>query len=108
MGRYETWRRQSGVDLQVSPAMRVSSYKTLTVRSSAFVEPLADSVGERLLCVPASSRSYEYEIIFAPTPTSARSLEAYDLASPAPQLSSSNRDSWLTSVGKKVRICHRY
>ncbi|KAF9654172.1 ras GEF [Thelephora ganbajun] len=69
--------------------------------SSAFVEPLVDSVAERLLGVPVSSRSYEYEIIFAPTLASARSLEAYDLASPASQLSFTKRDSWLPAIGKK-------
>lgn len=68
--------------------------------SSAFVEPLLDSVAESLLCVPASSRLYEYEIIFAPTPESARTLEAYDLASPASRVSFTKRDSWV-AFGKK-------
>lgn len=74
----------------------------LILQRSAFVERLADSVAERLLSVPASSRSYEYETIFAPGAASARSLEAYDLASPASSLSFSERDSWLPAVGKKV------
>jgi hypothetical protein len=109
VGRYETWRGQSGVDLQVSPAVHSSAFcEILTLHSSAFVEPLADSVAERLLCVPTSSRSYEFEIIFTPTPTSARSLEAYDLASPALQSSFTKRKSWLQVTGKKVRFCHQY
>ena len=78
--------------------------EVLTIHSSAFVEPLVDSVAERLLSVPASSRAYEYEIIFAPTPASARSLEAYDLASPASQVPFSKRESWLET---QVRIRHR-
>ena len=80
--------------------------EVLTDQPSAFVEPLADLVAERLLCVPASSRPFEYEIMFAPTPESARSLEAYDLASPVPHLSFAKRDSWL-AVERKVRICYR-
>lgn len=80
--------------------INVSSHGVLTVHPSAFVEPLADAAAERLLDVPMSSRLFEYEIIFAPTPASARSLEAYDLASPMPYLSFSKRDSWL----EKVRI----
>lgn len=67
------------------------SREVLTLHRSAFVEPLIDSVAERLIRVPVSSRSYEYEIIFAPTPDAARSLEAYDLASPA----FTKRNSWL-------------
>ena len=75
----------------------------LTLQPSAFVEPLIDSVAERLLRTPASSRSYEYEIIFAPTPESVRSLEAYDLASPTSRVSfTTKRDSWF-AVEKKVR-----
>jgi len=92
------------MDLQVSSAVRASAafHEVLTAQRSAFVEPLTDSVAERLLSVPASSRSYEYEIIFAPTPASARSLQAYDLASPVTPPSFTKRDSWRSSIGHKV------
>ena len=78
--------------------IRALFHQILILQYSAFVEPLADPVAERLLCVPASSRPYEYEIIFAPSPASVRSLEAYDLASQPPF---TKRDSW-RPAGKKV------
>ena len=96
------------MDLQVSPvAYTGSAFAILIPQRSAFVEPLTDSVAERLLSVPISSRSYEYEIIFAPTPASSRCLQAYDLASPATPPSFTKRDSWRSSIGKKVRFCYQ-